>query len=97
MCIRDSYGDGLKWDVFFRGGFGVLWSEDLSDSASYLTNPAGLGGIDLLLRKEAIGARISGKMFAYRALPKTAIIENWPLSERGVLSNQIALEAIYQW
>jgi hypothetical protein len=95
--VPHRYGDGLKWDVFLRGGFGVLWSQDLSDSESYLTNPAGLGGVDLLLRKDSIGARISGKMFAYRALPKAAAIEAWPLSSRGVLSNQIALEAVYQW
>jgi hypothetical protein len=41
--VPHRYGDGLKWDVFLRGGFGVLWSQDLSDSESYLTNPAGLG------------------------------------------------------
>ncbi|MFT4974154.1 MAG: hypothetical protein ACI8S6_000036 [Myxococcota bacterium] len=95
--VPHRYGEGLKWDVFFRGGFGVVWSQDLSADGLYLTNPAGLGGMDLVLRKDAIGVRASGKVFAYRALPTIAFTDSWGADELGVLGSQLALEAIYQW
>jgi len=95
--VPHRYGDGLKWDVFFRGGFGVTWAQDLSADGDYLTNPAGLGGVDLMLRKDAVGVRASGKAFAYRAFSTAAFEESWGLDELGVVSSQFALEAIYQW
>lgn len=95
--IPHRYGDGLRWDLFLRGGFGVVWSQDLSNEGNYLTNPAGLGGADFMLQKGKVGARVSGKVFAYRAFPNVAFYEKWGASELGVISNQITVEAIYQW
>lgn len=95
--IPHRYGDGIRWDLFFRGGFGVVWSQDLSNSGTHLTNPAGLGGVDFMLQKGSVGARLSGKMFAYRAFPSVAFYDKWGASELGVFSNQVTVEAIYQW
>lgn len=95
--IPHQYGDGLIWDVFVRGGFGALWAQDFSDIDTFVTNPGGLVGLDLLLRKDQVGVRISDKVFAYRAMPKVAILESWPVQDRGILSNQLAVEFVYQW
>ena len=97
MRIPHRYGDGITWDVFVRAGFGVVWSQDLSADYDWLANPAGLGGLDLMLRKDQLGLRISGKGFAYRAFPTVAWRESWASDELGVLSTQIAVEGVYQW
>ena len=95
--IPHRYGEGINWDVFFRAGFGVVWSEDLSADSDWLANAAGLGGIDLLLRKDRVGLRASGKVFGYRPYPAVAYRESWTADELSVFSPQLAIEGVYQW
>ncbi|MEL6342270.1 MAG: hypothetical protein AAFV53_04005 [Myxococcota bacterium] len=97
LRMPHRYGDGLNWDLFFRGGFGVVWSQDLSTDDIFLVNLAGIGGADFLLRKDRVGVRLSGKGFWYRAFPTVARTEGWANRDLRVFATQVALEAVYQW
>ena len=95
--VPHRYGDGLTWDVFFRSGFGTVWSADASDDYEALFDVALIGGVDFMLRKDNIGARISGKGFFYKTYPYVAWQEDWVANELFVLAPQVSLEAVYQF
>ena len=97
LRVPHRYGDGLVWDVFFRGGFGTVWSEDASDDYDSLFDVAMIGGADFMIRKDKIGARLSGKGFFYKTYPSIAWQKDWVASELFVLTPQISLEAVYQF
>jgi hypothetical protein len=95
--VPHRYGDGLTWDVFVRGGFASVWSEDASDDYDSLFDVAMLGGLDFMLRKDHIGLRLSGKGFFYKSSPYVAWTQKWVASELFVFAPQVSLEAIYQF
>lgn len=72
LRIPHSAKEGLTWDLIFRGGIGAVWVADLTpsdaqDDSGFTVNldPAGVGGLDLLLRKDKVGGRASAKVFAF--------------------------------
>lgn len=97
LRVPHRYREGLNWDVFLRGGFGAVWSQDLSTDDVFLVNLAGIGGADVMVRKDQIGLRLSGKGFWYRSYPTIARREGWVNRDLRVFNTQVALEAIYQW
>lgn len=91
--------NAFSWDVIFRVGGAVTWSADLDPEAVSLTEssvrhavgPAGLGGLDLLVRGDSLGIRGSAKGFG-----------SWVYdpNSRGsalIYSPQFGLEALYQF
>ena len=106
--IPHRYGEGLIWDVFFRGGFATVWSDDASaGDYSHINNPeanfdtlfdvALVGGLDLLIRKGKFGVRASGKGFFYKTYPAIAWQKDWAATELFVMSPQVSLEGVYQF
>ena len=83
--------DGLNWDVFLRAGFACVSSENAFDKDWFLVEPAGLGGVDLLLKQDKYGFRLSAKEFYYRVdipHPQETFF-TWRL--------QVATEFLYQF
>jgi len=89
----------FSWDVIFRFGGAVTWSADLDPEAVSLTTdrvrhaigPAGLGGVDLMIRGEKVGVRASGKGFA------SWVYDPHSQDNALVISPQVGLEALYQF
>ena len=90
---------GLTWDLLGRAGFAAVWSNDvfegnlLSPGQTWEieTNPAGLAGAELVVRKDAYGLRAGGKGFVYK--PYSVYSGDDVLIIRPV----VTVEAIYQW
>ena len=83
--------NGLNWDLFLRAGFGCVSSENAFDKDWFLVEPAGLGGIDFVLKQDKYGFRLSAKEFYYRVdipSPQETFF-TWRL--------QVATELIYQF
>ena len=97
LRVPHRYGEGLSWDVFLRGGFASVWSDDASADYDTLFDVAMLGGLDVMIRKNKIGLRASGKGFFYKASPYVAWQKKWVADELFVFAPQISLEAIYQF
>ncbi len=95
--IPHKYGEGLTWDAFFRGGFATVWSEDASRDGDSLFDVAMVGGLDFMVRKDKIGARLSGKGFFYKTYPYIAWEKDWVANELFVFAPQVSLEAVYQF
>jgi len=95
--IPHAYGNGLNWDVFVRSGFGIVWSEDASDDDATLASPTLIGGLDFLLHKGTLGARISTKANWYQAFPFVAWTESWDVRDLNVMGLIMALEITHQW
>lgn len=90
--------EGLNWDVLFRAGFAGVWWTDVDATSTQLgddylvgLDPAGLGGVDLVLRKGSLGGRLGAKAFAFAPFSQNA------LTEVLVVRPQSALELFYQW
>lgn len=72
--IPHAQPKALAWDIFFRGGAGVVWSANLEPGANVLDAglaypvdpaPAGFAGADLTLRGAKLGVRLSGRAWMY--------------------------------
>lgn len=97
LRVPHGYSDGLNWDIFFRSGFGTVWSQDASAEYDSLFDVALIGGADFMLRKDKVGVRVSGKGFFYKTYPSIAWKKDWVASELFVVSPQVSLEAVYQF
>ncbi|MBM76018.1 MAG: hypothetical protein CMK59_11510 [Proteobacteria bacterium] len=83
--------NSLNWDLFFRAGFACVSSGNAFDKDWFLVEPAGLGGIDLVLKKNNYGVRFSVKEFYYRVdIPS-------PQETFFTLRPQLAAELLYQF
>lgn len=97
LRIPHRYQDGLNWDVVGRAGFAALWIADESQAiipsteALIYSEPSLLTGVDVLVRYEKIGLRLSGKAFGWRTFSP---ISN---SESGFVRSQLAVEGVYQF
>ena len=99
LRIPHKATEKVSWDIVFRGGFGGVWwadvasTEDLSGGDSPLIgiNPALLAGVDLMLRQDAWGFRLSGKAFGFR--PFSEITLNTVTMARP----EASAELVYQW
>lgn len=72
--IPHSQPKAFAWDVFIRGGAGVVWTANLRPGANLLDEdlpypvdpaPAGFAGADLTLRGAKLGVRLSGRAWMY--------------------------------
>jgi hypothetical protein len=87
------------WEVFARGGGGVLWIANLNPEVpsddggrfSIRAYPAGLLGGDALVRFGKIGVRASGKAWMFN------VVQTSPIDNFFVVRSQWALEALVQW
>jgi len=90
--------DGLQWDVTGRGGFGGVWSTDVNPESATMNgqyeveaDPSLLAGLDLQLRKDHFGLRVSGKEYFFKVF-------SGPHREDVALAKpQFAGEIVYQW
>ena len=83
--------NGINWDVFLRVGFGCVSSDNAFDKDWFLVEPAGLGGVDFVLKQDVYGFRLSAKEFDYRVdipSPQETFF-TWRL--------QVATEFLYQF
>ena len=87
------------WDVFVRGGGGVIWTANLEPGAPVDTetrygirpDPAGVVGADALVRFGKVGVRASAKAWMFDVL-QTVPSENF-----FVVRPQCGIEALVQW
>jgi len=91
LRIPHRYGEGINWDLTVRAGFGAVWATDASAEDSLQVDPALLGGLDLLLRKDSVGIRTSGRAFGFKPFTK----QN--REEIPMVRPQYAIELVYQW
>lgn len=91
LRIPHRYKGDFTWDLTGRLGFGVVWVEDAAYEDTLYINPALIGGADLLLRKDKIGLRLSGKAQSFKAYAN-AIRDDVQL-----VRPQFGAEAVYQW
>jgi hypothetical protein len=90
--------DGLQWDVTGRGGFGGVWSADINPESVTMNghyeveaDPALLAGLDLQLRKDHVGLRVTGKEYFFKVF-------SGPLRTDVALAKpQFTGEVVYQW
>jgi hypothetical protein len=92
--------DAFTWDIIGRAGFGAIWSTDVVGSYREelfineplaQTDPTLLGGLDLVLRFDAIGVRALGRGYYFKPY-------SWYAGDDLVLVRPVAsLEAFYQW
>lgn len=87
------------WDVFLRGGGGVIWAANLSplapadDDTVYSIRPdaAGVVGGDVLIRFGRFGARVFGKAWMFD------VLQTSPARSFFVVRPQYGVEALVQW
>lgn len=87
------------WEVFARGGGGVVWTANLSEDAPvtgdtrYAVEPelAGTLGADALVRFGRLGVRASGKAWLFEVLQPS------PVEAFVVVRSQFGVEALLQW
>jgi hypothetical protein len=91
LRVPHRYGDGINWDLTFRGGFGAVWATDASAENSVQVDPALLTGADLLIRKESLGLRTTGRIFGFKPFTKKER-EEIPMARP-----QYTIELVYQW
>lgn len=97
--IPHSQPKTWAWDLFVRGGAGVVFSQNIQpgvedlDGEGYLLEPApaGFAGGDLTVRGEKVGVRIGGKAWMYAGQQK------YPADEIFVVAGQFAVEGVYQF
>ena len=97
LRIPHRYQDGFNWDVIGRAGFAALWIADESqriipeDDALVYSEAGALLGVDVLLRLDTIGVRMSGKAYGWHAYSP---IKN---AESNTIRPQFAIEGVYQF
>ncbi|HIA02750.1 MAG TPA: hypothetical protein EYN66_12720 [Myxococcales bacterium] len=80
-----------SWDVLTRGGFGAVWLADSSVAFDVEANPALLAGGDLVLRKSAVGFRLTARAVYSRPYSK------FRRAESAVVRPQYGSEVFYQF
>ena len=98
LRVPHRAGEGVTWDVLLRGGFAGVWWTDVQaeqtlGSGTYLVDldPAALAGLDAIVRKGALGARVSAKGYIFAPYSHTQD------EDIRVLRPHLAVEAFYQW
>lgn len=90
--VPHRYKGQLTWDLYGRVGFGVVWADDAAATDDViLINPAFIGGGELLLRKDSVGLRFTGKANHFRAYSTSA------KDEIALTRPQWGAEVVYQW
>lgn len=87
------------WEVFARGGGGVVWTANVSEDVPvtsdtrYAVEPdlAGTLGADALVRTGRFGVRASGKAWLFEVLQPS------PVDTFVVVRTQFGVEALLQW
>jgi hypothetical protein len=92
--------DSFTWDVIGRAGFGAVWSTDVVgeyreelfvNDALPQTDPTLLGGLDLVVRFDKVGARATGRALYFKPY-------SWYAGDDLVIVRPVAsVEAFYQW
>ena len=82
---------GIEWDILLNAGFGITFSDVAKEEDWFAFEPAGLGGVDIILFSNKISTKISAKAFVYSGyLPE--------FREKYLLIRpQAAFEVLYQW
>jgi len=97
LRIPHRYQDGINWDVVGRLGFAALWITDESQAiiprteALLYSEPALMSGVDVLVRYDKVGVRLSGKAFGWRTFSPVSNTES------GFVRPQFSLEGVYQF
>ena len=93
-CLRIPHRykkKGINWDILINTGFGITFSDIANKEDWFIPEPAGLGGIDVILFSNKISTKISAKAFIYGTyIPEFR--EKYTL-----IRPQVALEIFYKW
>ncbi len=88
-----------SWDIFFRGGAGVIWYTDTqpeaitenSGAGSTTAAAGGFGGLDLMVRFGSFGVRASGRGWVYEAQ------HSFGGTPSGLIQPQLSLEGLVEF
>lgn len=89
----------FQWDLTGRLGFAAVWSNDVHPDNSTTpnerfeieANPALMGGLEALIRKDSVGVKLSGRGYLFRPFSQ---FENLDLV---LVRPQIVAELVYQF
>ncbi len=89
----------FQWDLTGRAGFGAVWSNDVHPDNTTLPNeryeieatPALLGGVEGLIRKDAVGVKLSARGYLFRPFSQ------YEGADLVLVRPQYLAELIYQW
>ena len=82
---------GIEWDVLLNAGFGITFAEVANEQDWFASEPAGLGGIDIILFANKISTKLSAKAFIFSGyVPEFK-------DKYLLIRPQAALEVYYQW
>ena len=83
--------EALNWDFLLRAGFACVFSDLAEDDDWTLMEPAALGGGELILFKDQLAMKFSGKMFAYNPYIRE-------FREKAMIYRpQLSIELSYRW
>ncbi len=89
----------FQWDLTGRLGFAAVWSNDVHPDNTLLPNeryeleatPSLLGGLEALVRKDAIGVKLSARGYLFRPFSQ------FERADLVLLRPQYIAEFVYQW
>lgn len=85
----------FRWDVYVRGGPGVVWTEDTWDRTSPNVagqmDPAAFAGVDGVIVKNAVGLRVGARTVF------TSVYDSQLQSDQFFWAPQYNLELVYQF
>lgn len=99
LRIPHRQGEFLQWDIFGRPGFAALFTNDVhpdngttpNERFQTVATPSLFGAAELLLRKDAVGVRLSGRAYLFRQF---SAFENADLL---LVRPQYTAELVYQF
>ncbi|RME22201.1 MAG: hypothetical protein D6798_16395 [Deltaproteobacteria bacterium] len=89
----------FQWDLTGRAGFGAVWSNDVHPDNTTLpteryeleATPALLAGAEALVRKDAVGVKLSARGYLFRPYSQ------FEKADLVLLRPQYLAEVFYQW
>lgn len=99
LRVPHRQGSGLQWDVVGRPGFAAIFTNDVhpdnqttpNERFQTVASPSIFGAGELLLRKDAVGVRLSGRAYLFRQFSGH---EN---ADIVLVRPQYTAELVYQW
>jgi len=83
--------ESIQWDLFARGGFSGVWAADAASDYDQVSNLGLFGGGELLIKRNSVGLRLSGKAFYFKPYSKYRRVET------TVIRPQFGAEMLYQF
>jgi hypothetical protein len=91
LRIPHKQPETWSWDILTRAGFGAVWLADAASNFDLESNPALVGGGELVVRKSQAGLRLSAKALYVRPYSKYRLVES------SIVRAQYGTEMFYQF